>query len=165
MQQELLSLHRRIEAADPNIGVLVAAGVALLLYAMGNKHLWHPFQLWFVFIAFVGTMLLMIALVIVTNAETDWLRFRIFDDGIQKDAARVLSETLTGGKDAYRTGVLVERTKQGLCRLGSLVLSLGATGYMAFGQKDGAWWFLWGWGLLVFLGVLRWVLGARRGLW
>jgi hypothetical protein len=155
MQQELLSLHRRIEAADTTLGILVAAGLALLLYAMGNKHEWRPHQMYFVLIALVGTIICSLALFFITNDESDWLNFRTFDESIHVDPAHVLTNTLTGGKDAYRTGVLVELSKQGFGMLGLLVLAVGATGYMAFGQKEGARWFFWGWGSLVAIGVVR----------
>jgi hypothetical protein len=111
-----------------------------------------------VILAFIGTILLIVALIFFPSISSDWLRLRVFDDGIQNDAATVLKNTLEGGKDVYGIGVVAEKGKEGLCKLGLWIFTVGATGYMAFGQRDGGWWFFIGWGTVALLGISNWLM-------
>ena len=155
MQQELITLHRRIEATDTTLGILIAGGLALLLYQMGNKHLWHGVQFPFVVITLTGTLLCAASLVVVTNEDVDWLHVLRFEHGIERETARQLRNALKGGVQAFLRGQLVERTKIGLSRLAVLTLSVGATGYMMFGQRNGGSWFAGTWLSIAAFGVLR----------
>lgn len=155
MQQELITLHRRIEATDTTLGILVTAGVALALYQMQNKHLWHAAQFPFVVITMLGTLSCVAGLVLVTNEDVDWLHLMRFEHGMAHNPAKQLGSALEGGKQAFLGGQLVERTKVGLARLGALILAAGATGYMTLGQKDGGWWLLGLWAGIGLLGLVR----------
>jgi len=132
LQQELISLHRRIEAIDTSLGILIATGTGFVLYAMGQRPDWKAGQGFMVGMIAGSIFLAIYALVFVGNNSKDWLNLVAFFERLNKRPG-ALQEAIDGGLTAFERGRTDERDKTSRQKLAFSFAVLGAIIYAAIG--------------------------------